>query len=177
MQGLQLVQEYISLEEEIELISNINKSSEVLEGKERNSIQRFGRFRSTIPGVDPEIPSFLINLSEKVMLSGYLDKMPDAIAINEYFPGQGIEPHVDSLSNGPIITILSLGGAVVMDFERNNHNSFQLYFPGRSLLQMSGSVRYDWAHSIKARMFDMVSGEKVARTTRYSIVFRHSCFT
>lgn len=68
---------------------------------------------------------------------------PDQLTINEYKPGQGIPPHVDTHSafEDPLLS-LSLGASVNMEFRDNDDNHISLLLPRRSLLIMSGEPRY-----------------------------------
>ena len=98
----------------------------------------------------------------------------DSIQINEYYPGQGVDPHVDSKNNGELITILSLGSHTVLNFKNKKEQTIPMFLPNGSLFQMWGELRYKWTHSIEPKLYDTIDGIKLERTKRYSIVFRKS---
>jgi alkylated DNA repair protein alkB family protein 8 len=83
----------------------------------------------------------------------------EQLTINEYFPGQGIPPHVDS--HQPFkeaFAVLSLCGGTVMNFKNHKGQLKHLYLPPRSLYVLTGESRYAWFHSISERRTDRVEG-------------------
>lgn len=64
--------------------------------------------------------------------------------MNEYTPGVGLSPHVDTHSafEGAILS-LSLAGGAVMELRRGGERR-ALLLPARSLLVMGGEARYSW---------------------------------
>lgn len=120
------------------------------------------------------LPDWLAPLAEAVGIEAGFGSIPDQVIINEYLPGQGIAAHIDCVPCfGPVVASLSLGGAVEMAFhhvatgERRSHVLLQ-----GSLLVLSGPARYEWTHSIPARLSDMIAGVRTARTRRVSLTFR-----
>ena len=75
----------------------------------------------------------------------------DAAAVNLYRPGDALTPHIDltpRYRDG--VAIVSLGGAVVVQFERVDADSppataRALLRPG-DILTMAGPARYTWTH-------------------------------
>ena len=104
----------------------------------------------------------------------------DQLTINEYVPGQGISPHVDTHSSfGDVIVSVSLGSGAVMNFARASSvlpaeapSSLSLYLPARSILIMSGEARLAYSHGIPLRKTDSVEGELIRRSRRVSFTFR-----
>ncbi len=159
--GLNLVLDFITSDEEVELVGKIKKSA-LKRTKSRNSIQRYGSsapYKSNM--VSATIPDYLDALSEKIFNNGLLQVKPNSVTINEYFAGQCITPHVDSKESGPIITILSLLSEAKMIFILNKIQH-SIILPPRSVVQMKGELRTKWQHSIEP-----------VTSTRYSIVFRN----
>ena len=77
---------------------------------------------------------------------------PDQLTANEYTPGVGLSPHVDSHAcfHGPIY-IVSLEGHTVIEFRKGRAEDPQrplqrkpLLMPPRSLLIMCGEARLGW---------------------------------
>ncbi|KAL3719708.1 hypothetical protein ACJRO7_004654 [Eucalyptus globulus] len=64
-----------------------------------------------------ELPPWLKKVTEKVSEeSGLFPSTINHVLINEYLTDQGIMPHQDGPAYYPVVAILSLGSAAVMDF-------------------------------------------------------------
>nr|XP_025040613.1 alkylated DNA repair protein alkB homolog 8 [Pelodiscus sinensis] len=167
--GLMMIEELVSLEEEQKILENIDwTENEVIQNAQKSlkhrRVKHFGyEFRydnnnvdkdKPLPGGLPEICSMLL---EKCLKQGYIKHKPDQLTINQYEPGQGIPPHIDTHSafEDEIIS-LSLGAEVVMDFKHPDSRTVAVMLPRRSLLVMTGESRYLWTHGITPRKFDMV---------------------
>ena len=87
----------------------------------------------------------------------------DQLTLNDYSPGQGIPPHVDTHSPfEEIFASLSLKSGVTMHFKRAPDDNDvvvtkDLYLLPRSLVIFTGEVRYNWLHSIALRKIDRVA--------------------
>ena len=95
----------------------------------------------------------------------------DQLTVNEYEPGIGLAPHVDTHSafGGTILTA-SCGGGAVIEFRLHERDGdgdddasrrvpsrrAAIYLPPRSLLVMAGEARYRWAHYVPHRKRDAV---------------------
>lgn len=109
------------------------------------------------------------------------------VILNQYFPGEGITPHVDLLSRyGDGIIGVSLGGGTVMDFALASTSTttsdiqesgrkeedtgtakvgegrieHHVYLPAGSVIVMTRDARYKWTHGIAKRQFDVVTDEE-----------------
>jgi alkylated DNA repair dioxygenase AlkB len=104
-----------------------------------------------------------------------MSKEPDQLIVNEYTPGQGISPHIDSveLFEDEILSI-SLGSDITMNFTEasDKTNIKSLILKRRTLMCLSKDARYKWKHSIPQRIYDIIKGKKVKRDTRISLTFR-----
>lgn len=97
----------------------------------------------------------------------------ESVTINEYGPGHGIRPHIDSLKFEDEIRILNLGSQTTMQLIAPDKSVTEVFIPRRSVTLLHGEVRRKWKHGIESRAFDMdPSGIRVDRGTRYSIVYR-----
>ena len=158
--GFKLKENFLSEKEERYILSNLVVSEKCI-GPIRSSIKRYGSdlpYKNQV--ISNIIPDFLQSISHKIVDEGFLQILPDSISINEYQIGNAIAPHIDSLTSGNIITIISLLSDATMVFSKNNI-SIEKLIPARSLVQMRDSLRYEWEHAIKP-----------VKNLRYSIVFR-----
>ncbi|XP_073439120.1 tRNA (carboxymethyluridine(34)-5-O)-methyltransferase ALKBH8 isoform X2 [Dendrobates tinctorius] len=178
--GLLIVEDFLSPEEELVLLlENIHWETE--DGHQKSlkhrRVKHYGyEFRYDNNNVDkdqplPEdIPVFCRVLLRRCLHQGLIKNMPDQLTINQYEPGQGIPPHIDTHSAfEDEITSLSLGSEIVMDFRHPDGTSVSVKVPPRSLLVMSGEARYLWTHGITPRKFDVVQvseGQKVETVSR-----------
>lgn len=116
-----------------------------------NNVMANKPLESTIPPACDTVLDELIN-------KGYFTMKPDQLTVNQYEPGQGIPPHIDTHSAfKESIASLSLGSQAVMDFTDPDDNCVSVLLPRRSLLIMADAARYKWKHAIVPRKFDIVS--------------------
>ena len=86
----------------------------------------------------------------------------DQITVNDYPPGSGIAPHVDTHSAFTArFASLSLGAGAAFELRRGGEAA-ELWLPRRSLLLLGGEARLGWAHYIAPRRGDSVSREAAA---------------
>jgi alkylated DNA repair protein alkB family protein 8 len=94
---------------------------------------------------------------------------PEQIIVNEYLPGQGIGPHIDSFVFGDTICSLSLGSDTIYRMiAPNGVVNTEVSIPRRSLVIMTGASRTHWRHCIPNRTYDY----ERPRGLRYSITYR-----
>ncbi|KAM9247629.1 tRNA (carboxymethyluridine(34)-5-O)-methyltransferase ALKBH8 isoform 3-T5 [Leptosomus discolor] len=116
------------------------------------------------------LPEFCDLFLEKCLKQGYIKHKPDQLTVNQYEPGQGIPPHIDTHSafENEIIS-LSLGAEIVMDFKHPDGRTVAIMLPRCSLLVMAGESRYLWTHGITPRKYDVIQaselGQKVGTIT------------
>ena len=97
----------------------------------------------------------------------------DQLTVNDYMPGQGIPPHVDTHSPfQEVFASLSLKSGTTMHFKDPTNKVIDIYLQPRSLLVFSGEARYNWLHSIALRKVDKVDGLLKFRHRRISLTFR-----
>jgi alkylated DNA repair dioxygenase AlkB len=125
------------------------------------------------------LPEFAIELARKLIASTILVEMPDQLIVNEYEPGQGISPHVDCepCFKERIVTV-SLGSACELEFRPKDEalTAQAIMLEPRSALLISGEARYEWLHTIRARLSDRgrPRGRRVSLTFRNVIVVRET---
>ncbi|KAG7190157.1 hypothetical protein KM043_006285 [Ampulex compressa] len=182
--GLTVMNDFVTEEEEIKLLETLNWDEEksVSSDLKHRKVKHFGyEFKYTTNMVNPNDPimpipnhyKFLQALFDKYDIAPY---EYDQLTINQYQPGQGIPPHIDTHSVFEnIILSLSLGSSIVMDFKRENQKASVLLAP-RSLLIMADEARYAWTHGICPRHNDLIETKDglttQSRGLRTSFTFR-----
>jgi alkylated DNA repair dioxygenase AlkB len=98
---------------------------------------------------------------------------PNQLIVNEYVPGQGIAPHVDSPAFGNEILSISLGSPCVMSFSGCvGAETCEILLEPGDLLRLRDEARYEWRHQIKPRKSDRWQGRTIKRARRLSLTFR-----
>lgn len=177
MNGVQYFQNFITEVEESNLLSEIDSHEWCTDLKRRT--QHYGyKYDYTKKKIDKSmyvgtIPTWIKFYCNKLINLGF-DKTPDQVIINEYLPGQGIFKHVDCVDCfGDVIASLSLGSNCVMNFEHIKSNKrCNIGLERCSLLILDKESRYDWMHSIPARLEDIVNNVSIKRERRISLTFR-----
>jgi alkylated DNA repair dioxygenase AlkB len=164
MQGLTYIQNYITQEEEFDLISEIIKRPWNETSNRRTQHYGFKAFSvsSKLESVDP-IPDFLIDL--KLRIERDTGNKFDQCVINEFKPGQGVLPHVDHiyLFDNMIVTV-SLGSNANMIFSKGKIAE-KIVLEKRSILMLEDEARYNFQKCIPALKSNI-------QNTRISITFR-----
>ncbi|KAG8452956.1 hypothetical protein GDO86_004674 [Hymenochirus boettgeri] len=168
--GLMVFEDFVSPEQEITMIENIAWDSELSSQKslKHRRVKHYGyEFRYDNNNVDKDaplpggLPDFCNEVLEKCLQQELIKHRPDQLTINQYEPGQGIPPHVDTHSafEDEILSV-SLGAEIVMDFRHPDGSVVPVMVPRRSLLIMGGESRYLWTHGITPRKFDVVQASE-----------------
>ena len=102
-------------------------------------------------------------------------EQPDQVIINQYIPGQGINPHVDKTHcfDG-VVGSVGLGSSCIMQFRRNAppHECVDVFFARRMAVVLTGEARYAWTHGIAPDTEDVWHGAVHRRKCRVSITWR-----
>lgn len=172
--GLRYVLEFLSLEEEQQLLAAISHipmhEAQYYEYTAKRRVVSYG------PSYDFEarqlrdaepLPEFLVPLRRRLADLVWLPEHAFAQAlITEYRPGTPLGWHRDAL-NYELVVGVSLGGKARMRFRPypprrgRDPNAFALELAPRSMYVMRDEVRWHWQHSISA-----------TREQRWSITFR-----
>ncbi|OAQ35985.1 hypothetical protein K457DRAFT_86911 [Linnemannia elongata AG-77] len=184
LQGLQVIRDFVSVEEEAQLIQQLDERNWAGRGIEPNPEmkrrhQHYGgtfsyRLRRVV-GKMERLPSMFDFVTDRLLDRQIYKTSPNSIIVNEYEAGQGIMPHVDAPKLfGPTITALSLLSDCVMTFQHVKEPSliFRVHLPCRSLVVMNESCRYDYKHSISKDLVETVDGIEIIRARRVSITYR-----
>ncbi|CAN4105203.1 unnamed protein product [Withania somnifera] len=197
--GLCLIHDFISAKEEEELLAAVDSRPWQKLAKRR--VQHYGyEFHYNTRNVNTnqylgELPSFLSPVLEKMSLFrklGYAETLLlDQLTVNEYSPGVGLSPHIDTHSAFEgLIFSLSLAGPCIMEFRKYSTDVWPtstdtlgdeeaqiseksskflrraIYLPPRSMLLLSGEARYAWHHYIPHHKIDIVNGTRIRRASR-----------
>lgn len=172
--GLQYVDEFLSSDEERQLIDEVAgvplHEAQYYQYTAKRRVANFGRgydFEQRRLHEAPPLPDFLIELRKKVAdhLSLRADDFEQTL-INEYRPGTPLGWHRDAL-NFELVTGVSLGSACRMRFrpyppiKGRDARTFVLDVERRSLYVMRDDARWKWQHSVSP-----------TRDQRWSITFR-----
>lgn len=175
--GLSYIPDWITPDEEVELISIIDQQPWNTDLKRR--VQHYGyAYDYKARNVTRDLylgalPDWLQPLVQKLASDGLFQAVPDQVIINEYLAGQGISPHIDCIPCfGKTIASLSLCSPCVMDFYKDTEKH-SLMLERRSLLVLSHSTRYEWQHGIAGRKTDKHNGQTMHRMRRLSLTFRN----
>ncbi|KAF9114028.1 hypothetical protein BGX27_000296 [Mortierella sp. AM989] len=171
LQGLQVLSEFVTEDEELMLIQELDARQWAGKGIDPNPEmkrrhQHYGgvfsyRLRKVV-GEMEELPSMFGFLTKRLLDNKIYSKRPNSIIVNEYEAGQGIMPHVDAPKLfGPTITALSLLSDCVMTFQHTKDPRlvYRILLPRRSLMVMNESCRYDYKHSISKDLIEQVDGK------------------
>lgn len=171
MNEFQLLHDFITVDEEVELLRHITRAP--WDSTLSRRTQQYGyHYNYTNVRVDREpiaaIPQWLDSIAQRLVDRGIMATKPDQVIINEYNPGQGIGAHTDHrYAFGPVVCSLSLAAEVPMVFQKGRER-VTIPLPRRSLAILKGDARYEWTHCIEARRSDA----GVPRGRRISITFR-----
>ncbi|MBB19848.1 MAG: hypothetical protein CMP20_10365 [Rickettsiales bacterium] len=174
--GLVFIKEFVSFDEEQELVENIDAEDwfEAFPGKNKSRrVQHYGfeydYKQRTVKPTEP-MPEWAIDVATKIDADAQFDQL----IVNEYLPGQGITPHTDAICFGPKIASLSLGSHCVMRFTKET-KVVDVYLPRRSLVVLTGPARSQWKHQILSRKEDphpLDLERTLARSRRVSVTLR-----
>jgi alkylated DNA repair dioxygenase AlkB len=175
MNGLTVIEDFITEEEETDLLEELDGN--VWDTTLSRRTQQYGyaygyRDRRTSKKVDP-VSGRLKELNDYV--SDTLGEEFNQCIVNEYKGSQGIAPHIDHKDFGPTVVIISLGEDCNMVFSLGNQQQ-TVWLKRRSIIVLEDEARYVYKHSIPARLImHRENGEKVRRGDnwrRVSVTFR-----
>ncbi|KAI9207574.1 uncharacterized protein BJ171DRAFT_456187 [Polychytrium aggregatum] len=185
--GLVLFQDFISPEQEADLIHNLDSRPWAGKGVPPNAelrrrTQQYGflfsyRYRR-IEEHTGGLPEFLHPVVSQIQVlppaphHEYESKSaPNFLVVNEYEVGQGIMAHTDASLFGETIWVVSLLSSCVISFFRDDRK-VDVLLPPRSLLIMSRESRFAWKHEISKQPIDYYDDVPIERSRRVSLTFR-----
>ena len=171
-------------EEESALIDNIDKDEWVLDLGRRTQQRgkRFDYSSQMLQDLDrPQdvLPAYYQTVVERLTarFPDLWQASPNQSIVNEYLPGQGINPHIDKAELfGDVVCALTLCGSAGMVFDPLTPGlgkSIGLLLEPRGLLIMSSDARFRWRHGIPKVYVDMgADGKEWPRSRRVSLTLR-----
>lgn len=147
--GLELVENFITEEEETKLIESANFDASSSSLKHRKVVHFGYDFKYGSNSIDHEkpngrdFPSFWKTiLFDKALECGWIRKLPNQCTANMYEPGQGIPAHIDNHECcDETIWSVSLGSDIVMNFVSPDGIETPVFLPRRSAMFMSQESR------------------------------------
>ncbi|KAI8342465.1 hypothetical protein BC941DRAFT_412862 [Chlamydoabsidia padenii] len=182
--GLVLITDFVTEQEENELIQQVNQQQWSGLGVSPNPelkrrTQQYGhlfsyRYRKVLEEYGP-LPAFVEPIVDRIMSNQLMPIAPNHLLVNEYNEGQGIMPHIDAPALfGPAILSLSLLSDCIMKFtqpETNHH--VDVILPRRSMVVLTGDSRYKYKHGISKDLVETANdGTVIQRAQRISFTFR-----
>ena len=175
-EGLSLVEDFLSLDEEARIVGQIDDGDWQTWLSRR--VQHYGwRYDYKKRRVDVRdqlgpLPNWAADLAEKLLSLGLVREMPDQVIVNEYLATQGIGKHIDcpECFRGPVVTV-SLLETWAMVFRREfegKEAKVEVPLLRASAAILDGPARAEWTHEIPKRAKE--SGR--LRIRRVSVTFR-----
>lgn len=178
VQGLRYIPDFITKEEEQDLLNQINGNEWLSDLKRR--VQHYGwKYDYRSKNIDysmylGELPYWAGTLAKRLFSRSLTSELADQVIINEYMPGQGIANHVDcEPCFGDSIVSLSLGSVCIMNLiNLETKEKIEVILEPRSAIVIKDESRYKWSHGIPPRLADTINGQYTHRKLRLSMTFR-----
>jgi len=176
--GLKYIPDFISTDEERQLLSNINSNEWLTDLKRR--VQHYGwKYDYKSRNIDyrmylGQLPEWASMVAKRLFECSLISELADQVIVNEYMPGQGIANHVDcEPCFGDSIVSLSLGSTCIMNLiNLSTKEKIELVLEPRSAIVIKDESRYNWSHGIPARLADTINKQYIKRQIRLSMTFR-----
>lgn len=158
--------EFITPEEETHILNFIQNMS--WDTSMRRRVMHFGGvfdYRTLGVGAAPSpIPQVFDLLMNRLVSCGILPVLPNQVTVNEYLPGAGIAPHVDTHSwFAHAICSISLSSTASMEMTKIEPgkcsemaaSTIGIFLPRRSLIALTGPAKLGYTHGIPNRKTDV----------------------
>jgi alkylated DNA repair dioxygenase AlkB len=139
--GLELITEYLTPEDEVEVMKGITQKPKAKKNGIRNSFKQY-----LDEGQSP--PEKLSWLRDKLIADGHLPAPATRITVSEYYPGDALAAHIDIPDQGAVIAVASLLSPANMVFAREGYPDYVVELPPRSVVFLRGESRYLWSHAV-----------------------------
>jgi len=175
IEGFSYIPDYISEEEELNILSTILDSKDWNTELSRRTLH-YGCVYKYESGVATKVPDIYIDFPDciyslKLKVENTTCSDFDMAIVNEYIPGKGISGHIDCVKLfDDTLAIVSLKNKITLKMTHPDFPVSTILVSPRSLYSLKGKARYEYKHSIPYRKTD----NGIPRHTRYSITFRKS---
>jgi alkylated DNA repair dioxygenase AlkB len=172
--GLDYLPDYLDRETHDRLLSGVDENRWLTSAEHRVQIYGYHYNRQADAAYRiGDIPEWSKALALRLHQDGFMPRVPNQLVANEYQPGVGIFDHMDQAVFGDVVVSVSLGSTCVMRFTHaESARVDELLLEPRSVLVLSGDVRWRWKHGIPGRLSDVWNGRELVRTRRVSLTFR-----
>ena len=179
--GMYYLSSFLTPEEEAEFIRRIDDNKDAWLTDLSRRVQHYGwrydyseRTITSDMRIGP-LPDWLQKVAQRLYETGFFDRPPEQVIVNEYEPGQGIAMHTDHSGFGPAVAMVSLGDEWQMDFsqsdtEGSETRSRKMLARGSALI-LTEEARKKWRHGIAKRKTEGPGRER-NRKRRLSLTFR-----
>ncbi len=176
--GLKYIPNFISSDEEKQLLLRINSNEWLTDLKRR--VQHYGwKYDYKSRNIDyrmylGQLPEWASMIATRLFERSLTSELADQVIVNEYIPGQGIANHVDcEPCFGDSIVSLSLGSSCIMNLiNLSTKEKIELVLEPGSAIVIQDESRYKWSHGIPARLADTINSQYTKRQLRLSMTFR-----
>jgi alkylated DNA repair dioxygenase AlkB len=170
IKGLYNKKEFITEQEEVDLVDFINKQpwNTSLARRTQHYGYLYNYSNTSVLKPTIQIPPQLLVYKQRI--EAYIAPLAKVsfqqCIVNEYTVGQGIAPHIDHTGHfGPIVVSLSLCSPCTFEMYGPDGTQYDMVLEPRELCILSGSARYQYKHAIPKTKADRTR-------TRISITFR-----
>lgn len=164
--GLSVTENFLTLEQEVEIIQWLD--TQTWSTKLARRTQHYGYeydYQSRNAAVAaPVISGPLKTIADHLSHNNIMT--PTQCIVNEYTRNQGISPHIDSPTFGPVIVGVCLREPCIMKFTRGNEE-YDCWLPRRCIYVMTGESRYNWKHSISPNVTYVHDGQNIRKSDNY----------
>jgi len=178
--GMHYLSSFLTPDEEAEFIRRIDENEGAWLTDLSRRVQHYGwRYDYSERAITADmrigpLPDWLQVLAQRLYETGYFDRPPEQVIVNEYEPGQGIAMHTDHSGFGPAVAMVSLGDEWQMDFSKSDGDTeakSHMMLERGSALILTGEARKKWRHGIAKRKTEGPRRER-NRKRRLSLTFR-----
>jgi alkylated DNA repair dioxygenase AlkB len=171
--GLRYLPEYLDRRVHDDLIGAADRGQWLMWNDHPVQVYGYGYSRAKAGAVRiGDLPPWASELAERLWRDCLLPAIPDQLVVNDYPPGTGVSPHIDQEVFGDVVASVSLGSSCVMEFSKEGRVPEELLLEPRSVVVLSGEVRWAWRHAIPSRVIDIIEGRERRRGRRLSLTFR-----
>ncbi len=177
--GLYFLEKFLSQEEQDYCVQRVDAATNEWRNDLSRRVQHYGwRYDYKGRAITPDmhlgaLPDWLDDVAQTLYKrTGFFDRVPEQVIVNEYQPGQGIAMHIDHPGFGPTVCTVSLLDDWEMDFSGNWKDKSPALLQRGSCVLLTGESRSVWQHGIAPRKSEPLAAGQRSRKRRLSLTFR-----